>query len=150
MMNIQIRKANPADVDQMLGLVKELAEYEKALEKVTVTVEQMLEYGFGEHPLYWALIAENEGKIIGLSLCYTRYSTWRGPRCYLEDIIITDAYRGKGIGKQLMDATINEAKEKKYSGMIWQVLDWNQPEINFYQKYAAEFDPEWINVSIEF
>lgn len=133
----------------MLELVKELALYERAPEEVTISLEHFMESGFGINPVYWAFVAEEEGVIVGFALCYVRFSTWKGQRCYLEDLIVTETYRGKGIGKQLMDAVIQDAHIKGYTGILWQVLEWNTPAIKFYEKYQAKFDAEWINVSIE-
>jgi ribosomal protein S18 acetylase RimI-like enzyme len=99
--------------------------------------------------VWWAFLAEEGGVILGFALYYIRYSTWKGQRMYLEDIVVTDSARGRGIGKNLFDALIKEAKEKKLCGIVWQVLEWNEPAINFYKKYNAKFDPEWINCSIE-
>lgn len=149
MQNPIIRRAAKADCPQMLLLIKELALYEKAPEQVTVSLQHFEESGFGDTPVYWAWVAELEGQIVGMALYYIRYSTWKGQRMYLEDIVVSEAARGKGIGSLLMNALIEDAKQKQFSGMIWQVLDWNKPAINFYKKYQANFDPEWINVSIE-
>ncbi|SRR5690606_28604266 len=145
-----IRTALPADCPAMLELIKELAIYEKAPNAVTVSMDEFVESGFGENPIWGAFVAEKEGQIVGLSLYYIRYSTWKGRRLYLEDIIVTEHERGKGIGKLLFDQTVTYAKEKNYSGMMWQVLDWNEPAIHFYKKYNADFDGEWINVSLNF
>ncbi|HEY8388151.1 MAG TPA: GNAT family N-acetyltransferase, partial [Parasegetibacter sp.] len=101
-------------------------------------------------PVWWAFCAESDNVIHGFALYYIRYSTWKGQRMYLEDIVVTENMRGKGIGKLLFDALIEEAKQKKLNGISWQVLDWNQPAINFYKKYKADFDSEWINCSLEF
>lgn len=147
-MEIKIRKAVQADCPRLLQLVQELADYEKAPQEVTVTLEHFVESGFGEKPVWWAFVAENETGILGFALYYIRYSTWKGQRMYLEDIIVTQEARGKGIGKLLMNALIAEATEKKFSGMVWQVLEWNEPAIQFYKKYEASFDAEWINCSI--
>lgn len=155
-MSINIRRAEKKDCFQLLGLVKELAVYEKAPNEVTVTLQHFEESGFGQQPVWWAFVAEDSDKqyqeseslIVGFALYYIRYSTWKGQRMYLEDIIVTDEYRGRGIGQLLMDALIDEAKQKQFHGIVWQVLDWNEPAINFYKKYNANFDPEWINVSI--
>jgi GNAT superfamily N-acetyltransferase len=149
-MGIIIRRALKGDCPRLLELVYELAAYEKAPEQVTVTLTHFEESGFGEKPVWWAFVAEENGIILGFALYYIRYSTWKGQRMYLEDILVTEEARGKGIGKLLMNRLIEEAKEKKFSGMLWQVLDWNEPAINFYKKYDANFDGEWLNVSLNF
>lgn len=145
-----IRNAVKDDCPAMMDLIRELAIFEKAPEQVTVSLSHFQESGFGEKPVWWAFVAEMDGVIVAMALYYIRYSTWKGQRMYLEDIIVSEAYRGKGIGAALMDALIAEAKEKQFSGMLWQVLDWNEPAIQFYKKYQAHFDLEWINVSIDF
>lgn len=150
MQNLNIRKAKADDCEAMLELIKELAEYEKAPDEVTVTLEHFRDAGFSSEPVWSAFVAEVDGKMIGISLYYIRYSTWKGKRLYLEDLIVTESFRGKGIGKVLFDKTIEYGKEKGYTGMMWQVLDWNEPAIHFYKKYDAKFDGEWLNTSIEF
>lgn len=137
----------------MMELIHELAVYEKAPDEVTVSLNHFIESGFGSKPVWWAYVAETkiDGKetIIGFALWYIRYSTWKGQRLYLEDLIITEAYRGKGIGKLLFDKLIEEVKENGYNGMSWQVLDWNEPAINFYKKYpGCALEAGWLNGSL--
>ena len=146
---IQIRKAVKEDCSRLLELVKELAVYEKAPNEVTVTLEHFIESGFGETPVWWAFVAEENGIILGFALYYIRYSTWKGQAMYLEDILVTESARGKGIGKLLFERLIEEAKEKGFNRIIWQVLDWNEPAINFYKKYNVKFDAEWVNCSMD-
>lgn len=148
-MDITIRRAVKEDCPRLMELVNELAIYEKAPQEVTVSPEHFEESGFGNNPVWWAFVAEADGKVEGFALYYIRYSTWKGQRLYLEDLIVTEKMRGKGLGKLLFDELIEEVKEKKFSGMVWQVLEWNEPAINFYKKYYnASLDPEWINCSI--
>ena len=149
-MEIKIRKAVRKDCARMMELIQELATYEKAPDEVTVSLTHFEESGFGANPVWWAFVAEANGVVVGMALYYIRYSTWKGQRMYLEDILVTEDMRGQKIGSQLMDALIVEAKEKGFKGMSWQVLDWNEPAINFYKKYNANFDPEWVNCSIVF
>ncbi len=149
-MEIIIRKALRTDCGRMMELIQELAVYEKAPDEVTVTLEHFEESGFGANPVWWAFVAEVQGVVIGMALYYVRYSTWKGQRMYLEDILVTEDMRGQKIGSLLFDALIVEAKEKGFNGMNWQVLDWNEPAIHFYKKYNANFDPEWVNCSIVF
>ncbi|WP_160139417.1 GNAT family N-acetyltransferase [Chryseobacterium sp. c4a] len=150
MSDIIIRKAVQEDCASMLELIKELAEYEKALHEVTVTLDEFTEDGFGTSPVWGAFVAELNGDVVGISLYYDRYSTWKGRRLYLEDLVVTEKMRGKQIGKLLFDATVEYGKSNAYSGMVFQVLNWNEPAINFYKKYSPKFDDEWLNVSIEF
>jgi GNAT superfamily N-acetyltransferase len=148
-MEVKIRRAIKEDAEAMMQLVKELALYEKAPQEVTVDFDHFIESGFGENPVWWAFVAEADKKIVGFALYYIRYSTWKGQRLYLEDILVNEPFRGKGIGKLLFDRLIEEAKEKKLSGMVWQVLEWNEPAINFYKKYdGVSFDSEWVNCSL--
>lgn len=155
-MEINIRKAVKEDCARMLELIKELAEYEKAPQEVTVDFDHFVESGFGVNPVWWAYVATSPNpskggeQVQGFALYYIRYSTWKGQRMYLEDILVTEKMRGFGIGKLLMDKLIEVAKEKQYSGIAWQVLDWNEPAINFYKKFdGIKFDAEWVNCSIE-
>ena len=146
---MQIRRATKEDCPRLLELIQELALYERAPQEVTVTLEHFTESGFGKQPIWWAFVAEENGFIHGFALYYIRYSTWKGQTMYLEDIIVTEKSRGKGIGKLLFDQLIEEAQARQFKRIVWQVLEWNEPAINFYKKYQANFDPEWWNGSID-
>jgi len=179
---MKIRKATREDCPGMLQLIRELAEYEKAPNEVTVDPKHFEESGFGANPVWWAFVVEEvEGveevevssdvklpstslnlpqplsstpstpstQIVAFALYYIRYSTWKGQTMYLEDIIVTESMRGKGIGRMLIEQLIQEAKEKGFKRITWQVLDWNEPAINFYKKFNAKFDSEWVNVTLE-
>src|SRR5260221_2571599 len=148
MENIIVRRAAREDCPRLLELIHELAAYEKAPEEVTVTLEHFTESGFGPHPVWWAFVVTVDGKVEGFALYYIRYSTWKGQRLYLEDLIVTENMRGRGLGKILFDRLLEEVKEMKFQGMVWQVLDWNEPAINFYKKYKASFDQGWVNFSV--
>lgn len=143
-----IRRATREDCARILELVKELAEYEKAPDEVTVSLEHFEQSGFGDTPVWWAFVAELDGRVEGFALYYVRFSTWKGQRMYLEDFLVTEKLRGQGIGKKLFDKLVTEAKEKGFNGIVWQVLEWNEPAINFYKKYNATFDGEWVNCAI--
>ena len=148
----KIRKAKKEDCPAMLDLIRELALYEKAPHEVTVDPIHFEDSGFGEKPVWWAFVVEDESRsenpVVAFALYYIRYSTWKGQVMYLEDILVTESMRGKGIGKMLMERLIEEAKEKGFKRITWQVLDWNEPAINFYKKFNASFDPEWMNVTV--
>ncbi|MBB2144548.1 GNAT family N-acetyltransferase [Pedobacter sp. LMG 31464] len=146
-MNINIRVAVKEDCIRLLELINELAIYEKAPEEVTVTLAEFVDAGFGQKPIWKAFVAEENDIILGFALFYTRYSTWKGCRLYLEDFIVTEESRGKGVGKLLFEKVIEEAKNGNYNGMVWQVLDWNEPAINFYNKYTADIESGWLNAS---
>lgn len=143
-----IRKANASDIPSMMKLIVELAIYERAPNEVTNTEQMMFKDGFGDNPLYHAFVADIEGEIIGFAITYYRYSTWKGRCLYLEDLIVTENYRNKGIGQKLFDYCLSFGKKNSCEKMIWQVLDWNQPAINFYNKNNAQLDNSWINGSL--
>ncbi|HTD40863.1 MAG TPA: GNAT family N-acetyltransferase [Mucilaginibacter sp.] len=143
-----LRIAVKEDCPRLLELVNELALFEKAPEEVTVTLEEFEDAGFGKNPVWKTFVAEADGLIVGFALYYVRYSTWKGCRMYLEDLIVTESWRGKGVGKLLFDRLIIEARERGFNGMTWQVLDWNEPAIQFYKKYEAAIDAGWLNGSL--
>ncbi len=147
-LTVDIRYAVREDCKDLMALIRELAVYEKAEHEVTVSLEAFEEAGFGVSPVWKSFVALHEGKVIGMALYYTRYSTWKGCRLYLEDFLVTEPYRGKGVGKLLFEKVIGEASQAPYQGMSWQVLDWNEPAIRFYQRYKADFDGGWLNASI--
>lgn len=148
-MGVIIRRAVKEDCPRLMELINELAIYEKAPEQVTATVEHLTESGFGPQPVWWALVAEMDGQVEGFAMWYIRYSTWKGQRMYLEDLLVTEKMRGRGLGKLLFDQLIAEAKERKLNGIVWQVLDWNTPAIHFYEKYYnAQIDKGWYNCSL--
>ncbi len=149
MNNYTIRTGRESDLPQIMTLIRELAEFERAPDAVTNTVEAMRMDGFGKESIYGFFIAEREEVIVGLSLFYYRYSTWKGKSLYLEDLIVTQAERGSGIGTALFDATIEHGREKNCVQMNWQVLDWNQPAIDFYEKYGASLEGEWVNCTLD-
>jgi GNAT superfamily N-acetyltransferase len=147
-MEISIRKAVRDDCGRILELVRELAVYERAPNEVTVTIGHFEESGFGQDPVWWAFVAEVDGVIQGFALWYIRFSTWKGQRMYLEDFYVSEDMRGKGLGKLLFEGLVGEARERGFNGVQWQVLEWNDPAINFYKKYNAVFDGEWYNCAI--
>lgn len=154
MEKITIRDVRKEDCPRIMELIQELAEYEKAPEAVTVTLREFEDAGFGKAPVWKAFAATHtaDGKetIVGFALYYIRYSTWKGCRLYLEDLVVTENFRGRRIGHMLFERLFEEVREKKLKGMNWQVLEWNEPAINFYKKLNASFDPEWWNASIDF
>ena len=150
-MEIVVQKALKEDCEAIMQLVHELAVYEKAPDEITVSMEHFIESGFGVKPVWEAFVAKENGVVKGFALYYIRYSTWKGQRMYLEDLLVTEAMRGKGIGKLLFDKLIDECKVKKFSGLVWQVLDCNEPAINFYKKFeGVKFDEGWVNCSVDF
>ncbi len=144
-MKAEIRKGLKKDLPSVLKLIKELANYENALEEVTITLNDLERDGFGSRPWFWFLVAENKKEIIGLSFYWIRYSTWKGKFLYLEDFIIKEEYRRSGVGSKLFEETIKISKHLGLNGMIWQVLDWNKTAINFYKKYNANISSSWLN-----
>jgi GNAT superfamily N-acetyltransferase len=143
-----LRVAIKEDCPRLLELIVELAIFEKEPDAVTVTLQEFEEAGFGTKPVWKAFVVEADGNIVGFALYYIRYSTWKGQRLYLEDLVITEAYRGKGLGKLLFDRLIQETRELGFSGMVWQVLDWNEPAIKFYNKYEANIEAGWLNAAL--
>jgi GNAT superfamily N-acetyltransferase len=145
-MQVTIRRAEARDVPRMLELVRELAVFEKEPEAVTVTIDEMTDAGFGPRPVWWGWVAENEDpELVGIAVCYERYSTWRGRVGYLEDIVVTEKVRGLRVGERLFKACAEEALKRAYHHLTWQVLDWNEGAIRFYERLGADLDPTWVN-----
>lgn len=144
-MEVKIRKAKSEDMPRVLELIQELATYEKAPDEMINTVENLEKDGFGTDKVFDCIVAEKEGVIVGFALYFTGYSTWKGRTLYLEDFIVSEQYRGKGYGKMLFEEVLKEAKRRNVKRMDWQVLDWNEPAIKFYEKYNATLDGEWFN-----
>ena len=145
---VNIREAVKNDMSKVLELIRELAIYEHAEQEVSNTVDQLIIDGFGEKKVFDCIVAEENNVVVGFALFYTSYSTWKGACLYLEDFLVTQTKRGQGIGKMLFTAVYDIAKERNVQRFEWQVLDWNEPAINFYKKFKTEFDGEWINCKI--
>jgi len=146
-MNIRIRKATDKDFDAILSLIKELAHFEKAPEKVSNTVEQMQE----EKDVFGCFIAETEkNEIVGIALYFFAYYTWIGKSLYLDDLYVKETFRGKKIGAELLKKVIEVAKNENCKRLRWQVLNWNKSAIDFYKEFGAETDDEWINCDFDY
>jgi GNAT superfamily N-acetyltransferase len=148
-MEVNIRKAGLEDMEGIHALVRELAEYERGLHRVTTSPESYREdFGRGAFSAY---VAEVDGEIVGMALYCGMFSTWRGRMLYLEDFVVRESMRGSGIGKLLFEEFLEEAKRQKVALVKWQVLHWNEPGIRFYKKYAETvFDEEWVDCKIYF
>ena len=147
-MEIIIREGEKKDLPEILKLINELATYQKASYEVSNSIEMMEEDGFGANPVFKFFVAEAQGEITGMALYYIKYSTWKGKCVYLEDIIVTEAMRGKKIGDKLFSAVVSASRELNVQRMEWQVLNWNNPAINFYKKYRTHFDADLINCKL--
>lgn len=147
-MEFEIRKGTVEDIPGVYSLVEELAVYEKAPDEVVTTPEEYVE--LLEDGLFELIVAEAEGEIVGMALYYFTFSTWKGKMLYLEDFVVRQNQRGKGIGQAVFDAVVEEARRTNCAMMKWQVLDWNEPAIRFYDKYQAVFDKGWWNGKLFF
>ncbi len=148
-MKVIVRKGEKDDIPAVLALIKKLALFEKAPHEVTNTEADMLKDGFGASPVFRLQVAEVDGFIAGMAIYFIKYSTWKGKGIYLDDIVVNEQYRGKGIGKKLLDAVIADSFNSGARQLHWQVLDWNEPAIAFYKKYEASMDSEWINCKLD-
>ncbi|GAB4011677.1 GNAT family N-acetyltransferase [Nocardioides ultimimeridianus] len=139
-----IREATPADVPEVLGLIRALATYEREPDAVVTTEADLHRWVFGEDAVASVLVAEDEGRVVGIALWFRSYSTWTGqPGIYLEDLFVEPEHRGSGLGKQLLAALARIAVERGYPRVEWAVLDWNQPSIDFYDALGARPQDDW-------
>lgn len=148
-MKYTIRTAQRTDMDQVLQLIQELATYEKEDDAVEVRLQDLENDGFGEHPLFHCFVAENNNTIVGMALVYPRYSTWKGPVVHLEDLIVTEAMRGSGLGTALLDEVVKYGKDLGVKRISWEVLDWNEPAIGFYESKGANVMRDWDVVHLD-
>src|SRR5690606_21678803 len=147
-MEINLRLAEKVECGRLVELIRELAGFEKGPDEVTGSLGEFEASGFVPHPVWEAYEADVNGRIEGTALFYIGYSTWKGRRIYLVDLVVSEKFRGKGLGKMLFDQVWLLTEQRSYSGMVWQVFDWNEPAINFYKKYGAELDAGWLNASL--
>lgn len=146
---MNIRKGNPEDMEAVLGLIQELADFENEPDAVVITAEDLIRDGFGQIPLFNVFVAEVASEIVGIALYYYRYSTWKGKTIHLEDLVIKEKMRGKGLGYALYSEVIKEGKKDKVRRIEWNVLDWNTPAIEFYKKSGAKILDEWRVVQMD-
>ena len=149
-MSAIIRIGVKSDLPRVMELIKELAVFENAPNEVEVSVDEMMNWGFGQDKIFDFFVLEKESVIVGIAVYYYKYSTWKGKCLFLEDIIVTESERKNGYGKLLFNEVVKVAKAKKVRRMEWQVLDWNTAAIEFYKKYQANLDGEWINCKLTF
>ena len=147
-MEFTIREASPEDMSQVLELVKELADFEKEGNAVEVTVDDLLKDGFSDPKKFHCFVAENLGNIVGMALVYPRYSTWKGPVIHLEDLIVTEKMRGTGLGTALLNEVVKYGNSLGVKRISWEVLDWNEPAINFYESKGANVMRDWDVVQL--
>lgn len=156
--DVVIRRATAADTQRLFELIEELAIYERARDELVITKQHIYECCFGPKRFCGGFVAEwtdsenpdAKPLVIGLTLYFYRFHTWKGRQLYLEEFVVGEKYRGGGVGKRLFEAVIARAKELKCCGLFWQALDWNEPALNFYRKYKAEIDPQWMSCSLHF
>ncbi|MFI0428739.1 GNAT family N-acetyltransferase [Mariniflexile sp. HMF6888] len=148
-MSFTIRKAKKEDMPQVLSLINQLAYFEKEPEAVIITVEDLQQDGFGEHPAFFCFVAEINSKIEGIALGYNRYSTWKGKTIHLEDLIVNETARGTGLGSALLDEVVKYGHQLGVKRINWEVLDWNEPAIKFYKQKGATIKEAWRVVHMD-
>lgn len=140
---MNIRKGNSEDMEAVLGLIQELADFENESNAVVITVEDLVRDGFSSTPLFHVFVAEVETEIVGIALYYYRYSTWKGKTIHLEDLVVKEKMRSSGVGFALYSEVIKQGKKDKVRRIEWNVLDWNTPAINFYKNSGAKVLDDW-------
>lgn len=148
-MNFTIRKARKEDMGQVLDLIKALAVFEKEPDAVEISEAYLQEKGFGEHPSFQCFVAEVNNSIEGIALVYMRFSTWKGQVLHLEDLIVNQNKRGQGLGEALLNEVVKYGNELGVKRISWEVLDWNTPAIEFYEKKGAKVMRDWNVVQLD-
>ena len=148
-MEIRIRASQKSDMVSVHKLITELAVFENEPDAVKVTVDDLEKDGFGDHPLFHCFVAEIDETIVGIALVYPRYSTWSGPVGHLEDLIVSEALRGKGVGSKLLEAVVRYGYQQGVKRISWEVLDWNEPAITFYENKGAKVLRDWDVVQLD-
>ena len=146
---MNIRKGNPEDMKAVLGLIQELAEFEKEPNAVLITVDDLIRDGFSETPLFHVFVAELDSEIVGIALYYYRYSTWKGKTIHLEDLVVKEKMRGTGLGYALYSEIIKQGQKDNVRRIEWNVLDWNTPAVKFYEKSGAKVLDDWRVVQMD-
>ena len=143
---VTVRKGTQEDLPKVLQLIHELAEFEREADAVDTTVESMRRDGFGDRPVFefFVAVSDKSSDFVGLALYFYSYSTWKGKCLYLEDLVVTESFRGKGLGRRLLDTIVQQARDADARRVVWQVLDWNKPAIGFYKSLGAEMPAEWL------
>jgi len=148
-MEYSIREAHAEDMQYVLELIKELASFEKEASAVEVTVDDLVHDGFGAEKLFHCFVAETKSKIVGMALIYSRYSTWKGPIVHLEDLVVSETMRGSGLGTALLNEVVKYCSKQGVKRISWEVLDWNEPAITFYEKKGARVLRDWDVVHLD-
>lgn len=146
---MNIRDAKASDMKSVLELIKELASFEKEPGAVEVTEDDLVRDGFGSNKLFHCFVAESDSKIVGMALVYNRYSTWKGPIIHLEDLVVAESMRGSGLGTALLDEVVKYGAARGAKRINWEVIDWNEPAIAFYEKKGAKVLRDWDVVQLD-
>ncbi|MCR9226734.1 MAG: GNAT family N-acetyltransferase [Flavobacteriaceae bacterium] len=148
-MEYTIREARPTDMEQVLKLIQELADFEKESDAVEISEQDLMEHGFGDQRLFHCFVADTQDGIVGIALVYSRYSTWKGPAIHLEDLIVSEKMRGSGLGTALLNEVVKYGASLGVKRICWEVLDWNEPAIEFYEKKGANVLRDWDVVQLD-